>query len=375
MEDRSSRFLNYLLTNKRLTREQKREISQLLVRDLSNDLLQESEKELSDDSESVPKAKLHDVKPVFDFLHLFTEKEALKYTTHDWDKSPQGTGYCFANYTDFKQKYLAIIEKHNIYNSSKELWELTKNFLLNDDGTFYWSRHKIKIGYNKYVKQWMEEHPDEQPMNMQISAFPSSIRPGLIDNRSLSSFRDVVEIFKHCIEFRDEDLYDMIMDVFDKNGLIVNMDIKSISIYTCTEKIKEALEKIAENAFNRGKRHPHIEVNLFTIKGKFRDTIVLEILQVDSFPDKAITDDKVLGNDHDGAIYKIIELLQNLCDFSVESKFVDNNNNMKGYHIDYLVSEEESPLYYEIPNDNIRGYKSILRFYSYHNEKGNNNRR
>ena len=230
MEDRSSRFLNYLLTNKRLTREQKREISQLLVRDLSNDLLQESEKELSDDSESVPKAKLHDVKPVFDFLHLFTEKEALKYTTHDWDKSPQGTGYCFANYTDFKQKYLAIIEKHNIYNSSKELWELTKNFLLNDDGTFYWSRHKIKIGYNKYVKQWMEEHPDEQPMNMQISAFPSSIRPGLIDNRSLSSFRDVVEIFKHCIEFRDEDLYDMIMDVFDKNGLIVNMDIKSISI-------------------------------------------------------------------------------------------------------------------------------------------------
>ena len=340
MEDRSSRFLNYLLTNKRLTREQKREISQLLVRDLSNDLLQETETELSADCESVPKAKLHDVKPVFDFLHLFTEKEALKYTTHDWDKSPQGTGYCFANYTDFKQKYLAIIEKHNIYNSSKELWELTKNFLLNDDGTFYWSRHKIKIGYNKYVKQWMEEHPDEQP--------------GLIDNRSLSSFRDVVEIFKHCIEFRDEDLYDMIMDVFDKNGLIVNMDIKSISIYTCTEKIKEALEKIAENAFNRGKRHPHIEVNLFTIKGKFRDTIVLEILQVDSFPDKAITDDKV---------------------FSVESKFVDSNNNIKGYHIDYLVSEEESPLYYEIPNENIRGYKSILRFYSYHNEKGNNNRR
>ena len=376
MENRSSRFLNYMLTNKKLTREQRKEISRLLMRDLSNDIEQKIDATSENtNSEGILKAKQHDVKPVFDFLHLFTEKEALKYTTHDWDKSPNGSGYCFANYAEFKQRYTAIIEKHNIFKYSKELWELTKNFLFNDDGTYYWGRQKIKIGYNKFVQQWMEEHPDEQPMNMPMSAFPSSLRPGLIDNRSLSSFRDVVDIFKHCIEFREEDLYDMIMDVFDRNGLRVNMEEISISFYTCTDKIKDALEKIAENAFNRGKKHPCIEINFFIQKGDMRDTYVLEILQVDSFPDKPITHKKVLGKDHDGAIHQITELLLNLCDFSVESRFLDNNNQLKTYHINYLVSEKDIPLYYEMPSDTCRGYKSILKFYSYNDEKGNNNRR
>ena len=91
MENRSSRFLNYMLTNKKLTREQRKEISRLLMRDLSNDIEQKIDATSENtNSEGILKAKQHDVKPVFDFLHLFTEKEALKYTTHDCDKSPNG---------------------------------------------------------------------------------------------------------------------------------------------------------------------------------------------------------------------------------------------------------------------------------------------
>lgn len=370
MEDRSSRFLNYLLTNKRLTREQKREISQLLVRDLSSDLLQESETELSADSESVPKAKLHDVKPVFDFLHLFTEKEALKYTTHTWDRFSDTGKYCFASYTEFKTKYEKILRKkeNNIFPYSVELWSLTKNFLLNDDANKGWSKDDIKIGYNKYVQLWMDKNPDEQPMAMQLSDFPSDMRPGPINNSTLGSFSDVVDVFKRCIEFRDNDLFLMARKVFKKKGFNIDKDklesLKGVVFYTYTEGIKQVLEQIAGNIFLRPE-YPNIEISCKMKKGEHRDEIILEILQIGSFSDKPITDEKVLGKNIDSTFHNIVNKLKNLCDFSVESKFRDVDGAIKPFRINYLVSEEDRPLYQEIPEADCKGYKSILTFYKY----------
>ena len=369
MEDRSSRFLNYLLTNKRLTREQRKEISQLLVRDLSEDTEQESNVSIND--ESIPKARVHDVKPVFDFLHLFTEKEALKYTTHTWDRSSSDPGkYCFTSYSEFKTKYEKILrkKKNNIYPYSEELWKLTQNFLLNDDAKYGWSEHQIKIGYNTFVEQWMQNNPEEQPMAMPLSAFPSDMRPGPIKKSTLSSFSDVVDIFKRCIEFRDDDLFFMVRKVFKKKGFNIDKNkmetLKGVVFYTYTEGIKQVLEQIAGNIFLRPE-HPDIEICCHKREGQLRDEIILEILQIGSFSNKPITDEKVLGKNEDSTFHHIVKTLKNLCDFSVESTFRDKDDAIKPFRINYLVSDEEKPLFQEIPESDCKGYKSILTFYKY----------
>jgi len=370
MEDRSSRFLNYLLTNNKLTREQKKEISHLLVRDLTIDLQQEDGVDVSAEDEIIPQAKWHDVKHVFDFLHLFTEKEALKYTTHTWDRSSDTGKYCFASYAEFKTKYERILKnkKYKIFPYSKDLWKLTQNFLLNDDAKFGWSEHQIKIGYNTYVEQWMQKNPNEQPLAMPLSEFPSDQRPGAINRKTLSSFSDVVDIFKHCIEFRDNDLFFMARKVFKKEGFNIDKkkldSLKGIVFYTYTEGIRQVLELIAGNIFSRTE-HPEIEISCHKKEGQNRDEIILEILQVDSFSNKPITDEKVLGTDKDSTISDIVKKLNNLCDFSVESTFRDKDNDIKHFRINYLVSDEEKPLYQEIPETECRGYKSILTFYKY----------
>lgn len=367
MGDRSSRFLNYMLTNKRLTREQRKEISRLLMRDLSNDTEQKATTE-STDSETIPKARQHDVKPVFDFLHLFTEKKALKYTTHTWDRVSNTGKYCFVSYTEFKTQYENILRKNNIFEYSEDLWKLTNNFLKNDDAKYGWGEHNIKIGYNTYVQQWMEANPEEQPMAMPLSAFPSDMRPGLINRNELSSFSDVVEIFKRCIEFRDNDLYFMAKKVFKKKGFNIDQKkletLKGIVFYTYTEGIKQVLEQIAGNISHRSE-FPDIEISCQKNEGVSRDEIILEILQVGSFSNKPITDEKVLGSTEDGTIYDMVEKLNHLCDFSVESKFRDKNGDIRAFRINYLVSEVDVPLYQEIQDSECRGYKSILTFYKY----------
>ena len=369
MNKRNARFLKFLLTNKNLTREQKREISQLIVRDISNKAGSE-EANIETKNQDIPKAKQHDVKPVFDFLHLFTEKEALKYTTHTWDRSSDTGKYCFASYTEFKTKYVNILKKkeNNIFPYSEDLWKLTKNFLLNDDAKYGWSEHQIKIGYNTYVEQWMQDNPDEQPMAMPLSAFPSDMRPGAINRNILSSFSDVVDIFKRCIEFRDNDLYFMVKKVFKKKGFNISKEkldtLKGIVFYTHTEGIKQVLEQIAGNIFLRPD-HPDIEISCHIKEGQFRDEIILEILQVGSFSNKSVTDEKVLGINEDSTFYSIVKKLYYLCDFSVESTFRDKDDAIKPFRINYLVSEEEKPLYQEIPESECKGYKSILTFYKY----------
>ncbi len=369
MEDRSSRFLNYLLINKRLTREQRKKISQLLVRDLSDNTQQETDETSND--ESIPKARIHDVKPVFDFLHMFTEKEALKYTTHAWDRSSSDSGkYCFASYAEFKTKYEKILrkKKNNIFPYSEDLWKLTQNFLLNDDAKYGWSEHKIKIGYNTFVEQWMLNNPEEQPMAMPLSAFPSDMRPGPIKKSTLSSFSDVVDIFKRCIEFRDDDLYFMVRKVFKKKGFNIDKEklesLKGVVFYTYTEGIKQVLEQIAGNIFLRP-AHPDIEICCHKREGQLRDEIIIEIIQFGSFSNKPITDEKVLGTTEESTLYDIKKKLCNLCDFSVESKFKDKDGVIKPFRINYLVSEVERPLYQVIPESDCKGYKSILTFYKY----------
>ena len=61
MDDRNTRFLNYLFSNIHLTREQRKEISQLLVRDIPNEM-EQSPIVVNEEVNAIPEARLHDIR-------------------------------------------------------------------------------------------------------------------------------------------------------------------------------------------------------------------------------------------------------------------------------------------------------------------------
>ena len=87
--------------------------------------------------------------------------------------------------------------------------------MIQDNPKYTWGEHKLKIGYNKYVGEWMSANTDHQPASMPLSSFPEEIQPkGLINGKVLTYFSDIIELFKRCIEFRDNDLYISVWKIF-----------------------------------------------------------------------------------------------------------------------------------------------------------------
>lgn len=369
-------FIKFLLSNKNLDRFQKREVSKLLARDSmviqnanNEEVIIPEENPLNETHEIV--TKRNDVKAIFDFLHLFGEKNALKYTTHAWEHSSDNGDYEFADYDDFRAKYTKILEEKEREINLKgntELWMLVRNFLLNDDAKFRWGEHDICIGHDKYVAQWMKNNPGQQPFSMPLSEFPEDLRPGIINQKSLYSFNDVVELFKHSIEFRDNKLYSAVKKIFKNKSFNIDKDklssLQGITFYTHTQKVKNVFTIIADNIFSRTD-YPELEISCTTKESVKRNSIRIEILQKASYSNRSITDPKITGANKDGAIASILSELHNLCDFSVESKFKVNDK-LQCLHIDYLISDKaKEKAFYEIPESECPGFKYILTFYSF----------
>lgn len=364
------KFVKFLLNNKNMNRKQRYEVSRLLVRDAASISGAASQDSVpSDEKEFRPEHC--DTETIFRFLHLFGEKEALKYTTHTWERSAETGAFIFTDFDSFKNQYSAILteweKKINILGNT-ELWMLIRNFLLNDDANFYWGEDRIQVGYNKYLAKWMKDNPDNQPFSMPLSEFPPSIRPRVVNKRSLNSFNDVVEIFKHSIEFRDNDLYSAVKRIFKNKSFNINKEklttLQGVTFYTHTQKVKYALETIAGNIFNRAE-FPDIEISCNTTGGKTKSSIRLEILQVGSFSNKGIDEPKVIGEDPNGDLATIKNSLRNLCDFSVESVF-KHNGKFCPLRINYLVSKKKkTPAFEDISKDSCRGFKYVLTFYNY----------
>lgn len=388
-------FIKFLLSNKALDYIQKREVSKLLARDASyiksitnfppegtrgkksSPATTSADSGVNEDSpnstvvDEAYKPTIIDTETIYRFLHLFGEKDALKYTTHLWDKSKDKEGFIYENFDEFKKMYSKILmewSKRINDLGNVRLWMLVKNFLLNDEGNYYWSEYEIKVGYNKYLAQWMKSHPGERPSSMPLAEFPENIRPGVINKRTLDTFNDIIDIFKKCIEFRDDYFYRTVKNTFKNKSFKVDneklKDLEGVTFYTHTQMVKEALEIIAANIFNRPE-FQNIEITCNRDENEQGSSIRLEILQVSSFSNKDLYDSKVLGKDPDGDIYTIKEKLNNLCDFAVESKF-RLNKEVSCFHIDYLTSDKNCQNGIRpISEKDCPGFKYILTFHTY----------
>lgn len=365
-------FVYYMTHSKSLTREQQAKRDSLLARDLSSqkkeDFLSVKEKQSNNKI-----CEYHEPQKIFNFLHKFTiNNTALKYTTHFWDKNPSDDKYAYEDYADFKSKYIMDLKEGDInidylYNACNHLWKIVKNFLIPDKHNYSWSEHIIKIGYNKYVGEWMKANPGKQPASMPISAFPKEFHPNrLVNGRVLSYFSDVIDIFKHCIEFRDNDLYLAVRRIFkssdhnvDKNKLD---SLKGCVFYTDTELVKEALRIIASNVFQRP-MHPDLNISCkLSSAGEYK-VIELRILQANSFSNRDINDAKIKASSTEGDLNRIKNKLRNLCDFSVESKFRIGND-FRHCRINYLSSKENTEDIVYLDNEECLGFTYILTFYT-----------
>ena len=368
-------FIYFLTNSKNLTKAQRLKRDQLLAKTC---ISPEERKPTVDKFGAfhVGHCPPHDTASVVNFLHQFTEGKslALKYTTHFWDKDISTGEYPYSNFNEFKEAYLKILNDKNsrplesIRLKCDHLWQTVKNFLVNTEAKYTWSEFKLKIGYNIYLEKWMNENPGIQPFSMPISAFPEEVRPkSLINGKTLVYFNDAVEIFKHCIEFRDNDLYFAVKKIFSESpDFIINQDflktLRGKTFYTDTELVKDALRIIAHNIFSRP-AYPHLEIKSDLVNDENGQRVVLKILQIDSFSDKDILDPKIIANTDKGDLSRIKAKLENLCDFSVESRF-SANGEFKPCRINYLTSKKDGEdMVVEIAESDCRGFTYILTFY------------
>lgn len=367
-------FIYFLIRSKQLSKTQQRKRDYLLARDF----YATTEKRPIIDKAGildVGQCLLHNTATIVNFLHQFTESGslALKYTTHLWDKNYETGEYPYHNFSDFKNSYLKILNDkesrplENIKLLCRHLWQIINNFLVNDEPRYPWSEFKLKIGYNKYLKEWMDANPNVQPFSMPISAFPKEIQPKRINGRVLIYFIDVVDVFKHCIEFRDNDLYFSTKQIFSENpDFRLNQDLletlKGRSIYTDTELVKDAMRIIAHNIFPRSE-FPKLEISADLVNDEVGQRIILKILQLDSYSEKDILDPKIVAIAGDGDINRIKSKLVNLCDFSIESRFRINGVSTP-CRINYLSSYSDKVEKVTLIDESMcRGFAYILTFY------------
>lgn len=407
-------FVNKLCNAPSLTSEAKKKIISLLVQ--TNMSKKTTAQQLAHEKKKQDLVKenpglYHDPEFVSRFLHQFTEKEcqALKFTTHYWDEDSESGEYNYKSFDDlkngengyrkilesgfktldsYKALYSDVLRKtayqrqyvpslmNILHFRCEHLWKIINNFLLVDDPNkdneqwkYQWGEHKLRIGYNQYLKNWMDENPQQQPFAMPLSYLPSELIPKtLINGKQLNDFGSVVELFKHCIEFRDDDLFKAVKKIFKSSDIVVNKELlntlKGTTFFTDTSLVKEALRIIAGNIFHRSE-HPNVEIRCYSEMEANKKRITLEVLQVDSYSHRDVTDAKINPNSTEGDLATIKTKLRNLCDFSIESQFKVSGI-LRPLRINYLTSNyNQYKEREEITEKECRGFKYLLHFYNY----------
>ncbi len=383
MRKEIKRFLYKLYNYPGISIAARQKLTELMIRDAMNgvfdDKLKTMPKEWILDVEQANSENTHDPKFVAAFLNQFTLPEkALKYTTHSWEKLNDGS-YRWKDFDSFFNDYQSEL-KSEPYKLDKlkslniHLYFLIHNFLLPNREKrdhYFWGEYRdLQIGYcnpEGWLKRWMNENPNKQPLVMPLSFLPEENQPkGRIKGRDLIYFDDVVELFKHSIEFRDNDLYFAIKEIFRSPDLSISEEdlehLKGISFYTDTSQIKEALVLIADNIKNRP-QYPNVVIKSQLLNFVDDRCIELTILQVNSFSEKTTDDDKLMLVGGKGQIIGIKEKLKSLADFSIES-FFRHRNERCACRIDYLYNNDfNSPPRVTKLDSDCEGFKYILKFY------------
>jgi len=302
----------------------------------------------------------HNPKKLVYLLKRFSENgNALKFSTHRWENG------IYESLSDFLKKLEIEWEKISpeIYEIKKTLSAKIYAFLNSEEveekgwGPLEKGKNQglIKYGWkSKELKHWCELNQNEQPFDFPIP------QPKVInyDGITANYFIDITDIFKRQIEFRVEgdQLNNFFLDLRKKRlgdeFNLIQENTKGISFYTDVESFKNVLIRVFEE-MRKTPEYPEIKINISEKEG-YRE---IKVIQAGSICKRGINDAKIIET-LGGDFSSIKRELENLCDWSIESKFKDE----KCYRINYLVSNQEIKQIEEL--ENCEGFTHIFKFYS-----------
>lgn len=300
----------------------------------------------------------HDPKELVKILSNFTIDKPIKYTTHTWD-----FGELKKEYGDFDGYMNAV--KNQFDKMKTELEELSPNlykkiytFLIeeNPDENYSWcSKANINIGWSSL--DGLKEHCNSgnNPFDFKL---PKTIAYEVdFETITINTFEGVINLFKQEIEIRDnfKNLENLFANKVDTLGENFYLDLSTAKLgrqfYTDTQKFSNVLDKIFYDMSTREK-FPNIKVNTTELEDR---SIELKITQIDSSSSRS-ADELLERANIAGDISEIKQSLMNLCDWSIESSFEDEN-----FRVNFLHSNNVKDI--EILETKPLGFTYILRFY------------
>ncbi|GIV42915.1 MAG: hypothetical protein KatS3mg035_0038 [Bacteroidia bacterium] len=310
---------------------------------------------------------IHNALRTVQILNYFTQNDKnLKFTTHSWE---QGR---YKSYDDFIKK---IKQEWNSF--SNELKELSKR-LHGKIGTFLFDSRLGEKKNNKYLYAWgeqalcfgwsspelksfMQKNPDKDPFNCPI---PEHIQK-IGNNKDFFYFKDYAIAFKNEIEFREdsnklkkifEELWE---DVLSYDFELIGLEkMEGFSFFTDVHWVKNAIKKIFEMFANEKYRtFSQISLERYSNFSEQPNYHLIRITQKGSFIKRQPDDPKL--KTPSGDLGTIIKLLENLCDYSILSKFNDG----KCYRINYLSLCAKTQIEELSCDKNIDGFTHELKFY------------
>ena len=389
-------FMFAILNDPSLTQKDRERVISLITADIENGILEQTRQIIRDEldqkeagqsqvkevNEQVQKKWIHDPRVVCDFLKRFSSDPVLRYVLHSWDEGD------FDSYDSFIEKITNELKGDRTFNQlyfyNIGLNYTLKNFILGVDDDYSIPRENLLVGLQfpvGVIKSWMESHPGRTMAEVPMSAFPVGNRPkglyGLSNKRTIANMEQLIEYFKHLIEFRDSDFEDTIVDTFRNSDFKASVDdsVKGRAFYTYTSVVKSFLSMAFDNIRGRIQNGAPRTVRIF-VTDSGDSTFELHILHEGSFALKDISDTKLLDTgvlaswrkwqNGPGGNYSS---LLSVCDYSIVSKFYSEGKELKSYRIDYLYpglfgTDDRAILPTPILLDEeAKGFEYIMRFY------------
>ena len=331
--------------------------------------------------------KQHEPRKLIELLNKFgSQTDWAKWSTHIWDGDDTINSYTELIDGISKKNYyknFASIQNYNIDIWYRKIYPfLFQKKLHSKNGVsipFHWGVHKIKIGwqYPSILSDWCKENTNSQgkwtnqPFNMEL---PEEIKPNeRINGVSISTFYDVVELFKKEIEFKENDLYIQIRKLISEILPKFNIDttklksLRSFVAYNNTEIIMKALKRIFKNIAERSNKNNIYDIEISTTFNGEDKFYELKIIHVHSESYTPLNHKKFFSSG--GDLTALRKTLFGLCDFSIKGIFIEEDKRIFA-QMDYLydgcekIDKEYSKPKVEKITEDPRGFNYILKFYT-----------
>jgi ankyrin repeat protein len=299
--------------------------------------------------------KTHNPQKLVKLLTNFTIDKPIKYTTHTWDFGELKKEYGnFDGYMNAVKNQFDTM-KYELEELSLNLYKKIYTFLIEitPNENYSWcSKTNINIGWSSLdgLKEWCDS--GKNPFDFKLQ------KPILIPPRKqISTFGEIINLFKQEIEIRSDFKNLETIFNFQKNKLDSDFKLDlstsklSRQFYTDTQRISFALDKIFAEIGKR-KEFLNLEINSIELDDR---SIEIAITQIDSTSNRS--ENELLERaKQSGDLADIVEILKNLCDYSIESSHENTH-----FRVNFLHSNNVRGI--EILSEKPKGFSHILRFY------------